>query len=81
MKYWTKGSANAKSGPFYVYDGPTRSYARHVLSLPPDEAFSIIDTFSRNKHISYQDAHRLFTNGPDATLNLSRHRTTYYNFF
>lgn len=77
--YETKGSNPAH--PLYIYDGPTRSYARHVLSLPPDQAFSIIDTFSRHKHISYQDAHRLFTHGPDATYNLSRHRSHYYNFF
>ena len=79
--YESKGSNPRNPTP--VYDGPTPSYARHVLSLPPDEAFSIIDTFARHKHISYQDAHRMFTQTERvlSPFNLSRHRSHYYNFF
>lgn len=81
MRYQTKDS-NPRN-PSYIYDGPTPAYARHVLSLPPDEAFSIIDTFARHKHISYADANRFFTNADRllSPYNLSRHRTQYYNFF
>lgn len=69
--------------PTYIWDGPTPSYARHVLSLPPDQAFSIIDTFARHRHIPYQDANRFFTQAERllSPYNLSRHRAHYYNFF
>lgn len=75
-------SSNPRN-PTPVYDGPTPSYARHVLSLPPDEAFSVIDTFARHKHISYSEANHLFNNAERvlSPFNLSRHRTHYYNYF
>ena len=81
MKYQTKDSP--ASNPSYIYDGPTPSYARHVLSLPPDEAFSIIDTFARHKRIPYSQANHLFNNAERvlSPYNLSRHRTHYYNYF
>lgn len=66
---------------FYVYEGPTPSYANYVMSLPPEEAFHIIDTYARITDMSYSQAYDLFSKADFllSKINLRGRRYQYYD--